>query len=197
MCTDCGLVIHDDVEAPLSPDEDDSGGQETTWVGSHTVTVACEFLYDIVAAKSKYDLDLVTEIKTTTSFKNLDGPKLHHEAQTHVGAPFEDLAPSGFLPLTGYPRAHVEAYLDAYPDEKLTPTLAETYPDLAAEHGVYNWHCQACSATIPYEQTGWDGTVSNPPQCPECGSNGIPVSIRGPSTEQQQLLERTDEGVPQ
>ncbi|MFC6838382.1 CRISPR-associated protein Cas4 [Halomarina ordinaria] len=109
----------------------------------------------------------------------------------------EDAPPSGLLPLTDiYPRERLDEYLQAYPEARLTPTLANRYPDLATENGVYPWTCPVCGHEVPFDTVEWDGDTEATPVCPSCAENRIFSALAGPTPEyQHQLLmeEPTDE----
>lgn len=93
--------------------------------------------------------------------------------------PIGDLGGAGFLPLTEYSRASVEAHMEAYPEVALTPTLAYQHPSLlSGGHEVSPWQCRECG-DVPLDRVGWDGDVDDPPRCPECES----CSLRGPLPE--------------
>lgn len=76
-----------------------------------------------------------------------------------------DYGPRGFLPkFTAYPRKKVIEYLEARPDESLTPALAREYPDLAEVYEVMDWYCSTCGSSIDWK------IVDNAeePLCPRC-----------------------------
>lgn len=98
--------------------------------------------------------------------------------------PYADLPVTGFVPLTEYPREHVETALDAEGGASmLTPTVAHQYPDLAEEYAVADWACSVCGETIAWEAVDWDGTVTAPPSCPVCARAGRFSELRGPRPE--------------
>lgn len=68
----------------------------------------------------------------------------------------------------GYPREKVAQYLKENPDEKLTPTLAQQFPDLASQYGVLEWRCPNCAATVDPEKVE-DATEPLCPSCADCG----------------------------
>lgn len=99
-----------------------------------------------------------------------------------------DTGTTGFLPLySDYPRKNVVEYLIAHSDDdaKLTPTLAQTYPELADEYGVYDWRCPDCAHHFGWNEVEWSRHTSKPPVCPECESEGQTSWLRGPSTDKQ------------
>lgn len=100
-------------------------------------------------------------------------------------SPFVNLSPMGLLPLTKYPRKQVEEYLEAHPEEMLTPSLAHNYRDLAEEHGVLDWHCEVCGAMIPWDSVDWDGYFSSPPTCPKCSGSAPHGVLTGPHPARQ------------
>lgn len=87
------------------------------------------------------------------------------EGESH----YSDVAFTGLLPgVKEYQKSQLVEYFDAYPDAKLTPTLAVEYPELVDEHGVYDWQCGACGAVYAWDET-WDkDRESLPPVCPQC-----------------------------
>ncbi|MFB6082213.1 MAG: PD-(D/E)XK nuclease family protein [Halanaeroarchaeum sp.] len=91
--------------------------------------------------------------------------------------PVSDLGTSGFVPGVVYPRHRVETALAADEDLDLTPTLAATYPDLAAGHSVADWRCEACGATHAPDRVDAD---DGPPTCERCASAGRFARLRGP-----------------
>lgn len=96
-------------------------------------------------------------------------------------SPHSDECSIGLLPLTeSYPRARLQEYLRAYPDARLTPTLAREYPDLTTEYGVYDWRCQVCQSEYPVDDIEWDARSSRPPSCPSCAKDGIHAKLAGP-----------------
>lgn len=82
---------------------------------------------------------------------------------------YSDVAFTGLLPgVKAYQKSQLVEYFDAYPDARLTPTLAVEYPELVDEHGVYNWQCGACSATFVWDKVWEKDQESMPPVCPQC-----------------------------
>lgn len=78
---------------------------------------------------------------------------------------YQDVDSNGLLAgYAGYPRDGVVEYLEANPDESLTPTLAEEFPELAKEYGVVNWYCRCCSSEVSWEEVDPQGD----PLCPRC-----------------------------
>jgi len=212
---------------------------------------------------------LLTEIKTTKSVENLQGPKTHHEAQAHAymmglsekyardvkqaiilygsretldikafhieydpyfwretvldwasthtsyrldeelppdnpewswecqfcsfrercgrgEMEYTDTGPIGLLPLySDYPRQKVVDYLKAHDGSKLTPTLANRYPDLASEYGVFDWHCSDCNREYEWTDIEWYSQSSKPPECPACQNDRVRSWLRGPAPGQQ------------
>lgn len=97
-------------------------------------------------------------------------------------APYTDQPPDGFLPLVSYPREQVEPALNADSDtEKLTPTLAHQYPELASKYDVSDWECSACDSTFSWDTVEWDGNPTDPPVCPSCADNDWLATLRGPA----------------
>ena len=94
--------------------------------------------------------------------------------------PVSDRGSRGFLPLMEYPRSQVVEYLKTDPDTMLTPTLAERYPDLAAEHGVSQWRCTACSEQFDHDEIDWGGNTDTPPLCAYCAREDTPAPLTGP-----------------
>lgn len=95
---------------------------------------------------------------------------------------WEDIGADGFLPLTQYPLDPVIEYMRAHAPKgaKLTPTIAEQYPELRKKFDVYDWHCPDCAESWPIYLFDWDGDTNNPPMCAECGA-----SLRGPHPDEQ------------
>lgn len=95
---------------------------------------------------------------------------------------WEDIGFDGFLPLTDYPYEAVVEYMRAHHTKgaKLTPTLAEAYPDLEEKFKTYNWVCPECDAEYPQWRFDWSGNTDHPPKCSECNS-----SLRGPHPSDQ------------
>lgn len=76
-----------------------------------------------------------------------------------------DYDSGGLLPGYGeYPREKVIEYLESNPDESLTPSLADQYPDLVEEYGVASWYCNTCSSEIEWGEVDLGGR----PLCPRC-----------------------------
>lgn len=108
--------------------------------------------------------------------------------------PYSDTTVNGLLPwFTEYPYQKLVDYLTAYPSVKLTPSLAFQHPELADEHGVYDWQCPVCSRTYPVEAIDWNGNLDQPPLCPSCCNDGSPVELSGPSPEAQQAAQEDEE----
>lgn len=81
---------------------------------------------------------------------------------------YADEGPSGFLPLfADYPREQVVEYLRAHDDAQLTPTLAETYPELVQKYEVADWVCPDCDSKFSWNDNRFDDT-SDTPLCPVC-----------------------------
>ena len=102
--------------------------------------------------------------------------------------PYQDIGPDGLLPVfDGYDRDALVEYLDAHTDAdaRLTPTLAHTYPDLAAKYGTYDWSCPRCSETYPWDAVDWDGGTSDLPLCPVCARENELVTLSGPEPATQ------------
>lgn len=107
------------------------------------------------------------------------------------GTGFEDEKPGGFLPMfTDYPESKVKEYLDSHDDAKLTPSLANTHPTVAAQHDVHDWVCTDCDARIPWDQVEWEGGEG--PPCPECDEEDNPGRLRDPTTDEQHYIEIID-----
>lgn len=92
--------------------------------------------------------------------------------------PYADEGPRGFLPMfVDYPREQVEEYLRAHDDERLTPTLAHEYPDLADEYGVREWICTNCQATYRWTEIDHEHHRREPPLCPGCADTDTLSSL--------------------
>jgi hypothetical protein len=105
-----------------------------------------------------------------------------------AGTPYQDTGPDGLLPVfDGYDRDALVEYLDAHTDvdARLTPTLAHTYPELAAEYGAYDWSCPRCSKTYAWDAVDWSGDTSDLPRCPLCLSDGELLTLSGPEPGNQ------------
>lgn len=84
--------------------------------------------------------------------------------------PFSDSGFTGLLPgVDDYRKQQLVEYFDAYPDAKLTPTLAHEFPELVEEHGVHEWLCRSCGATFAWETIDVDAVS---PLCDACAENG-------------------------
>jgi CRISPR/Cas system-associated exonuclease Cas4 (RecB family) len=98
---------------------------------------------------------------------------------------YQDEGFTGLLPgVHEYRKQQLVKYFDAYPDAKLTPTLAEKYPELASEHGVYDWECGSCNSTFPHDRIDGGGS-SSPPLCEDCAANGELSELFVPRPEKQ------------
>jgi CRISPR-associated exonuclease Cas4 len=87
---------------------------------------------------------------------------------------YSDIGPKGFLPgLASYPRSNVVEYLEAHDDAKLTPTLANQYPELAEDHSVSKWHCRRCDGNFAWDAIEWQSGERERPDCPDC-----PASVK-------------------
>lgn len=93
---------------------------------------------------------------------------------------FEDQPPQGLLPLFKYPKQQVIDYLEVHENQKLTPTLAQLYPELARKHDVAKWQCNGCGAAYDWDEIDWDGDVSNYIKCDRCAKDGTTRYLRGP-----------------
>ena len=98
----------------------------------------------------------------------------------------KDLDPTGLLPgFAQYPREKVVAYLQAHDKEKLTPTLAHQYPDLAERFGVYPWQCDECGLTFDWNHVDLDPQSNSPPLCPSCLENHRETPLSSSATNSQ------------
>jgi CRISPR/Cas system-associated exonuclease Cas4 (RecB family) len=99
---------------------------------------------------------------------------------------YEDIGPRGFLPqYADYPRKQVVEYLEAHDSAKLTPALANMYPDLRDEYGVYKWQCVVCSGSYEHSDIDWAGPPEDPPLCPTCTEDGVPADLTVPGLAEQ------------
>lgn len=84
--------------------------------------------------------------------------------------PFSDTRFTGLLPgVTEYRKQQLAEYFDAYPDAKLTPTLANEYPALVDDYGVYDWECRTCGATFSWDMIDIEAESPICEECAECG----------------------------
>jgi len=102
-------------------------------------------------------------------------------------APQSDVGPTGLLPkFENYPKEKVTEYLDAHPEETLTPTLARQYPDLVDVYGVSDFYCRECGFKIDWQAVDDAGE----PLCPPCADRGkisiltVPVSENRSTTHE-------------
>ena len=101
---------------------------------------------------------------------------------------YQDEGFTGLLPgVREYRKQQLVEYFDAYPNAKLTPTLAEKYPELAAEHGVYEWRCGTCGSTYPDNDVG-DNRDSTPPVCGDCAEKGELSMLFVPVPDEQLVV---------
>jgi CRISPR/Cas system-associated exonuclease Cas4 (RecB family) len=99
--------------------------------------------------------------------------------------PYSDVGPEGLLPLyEEYGKANLIEYLQANENARLTPTLAQVFPDLAAEYGAYPWRCTTCGSTFQWDQIEPEDNNA-PPYCPSCVEAGDLCVISGPDPETQ------------
>jgi CRISPR/Cas system-associated exonuclease Cas4 (RecB family) len=95
--------------------------------------------------------------------------------------PHANLGPRGFLPnYDSYPRNKVRIYFAAHDNAKLTPTLAEKYPDLAEEYAVQSWECPNCSTSFEANDITDDLAEANQPLCPQCAASEKLVELQTP-----------------
>lgn len=92
----------------------------------------------------------------------------------------------GIIPEPGtYPHDRLESFLRSHPESRLPPNLASEHPDLADRYGTYNWECEACGNSVPYDFTEGDGGVDDDLQCSKCAKSGIPAQLRSPPPDRQ------------
>ncbi|KAB1192427.1 Dna2/Cas4 domain-containing protein [Haloferax sp. MBLA0076] len=100
--------------------------------------------------------------------------------------PISDSPSEGLLPnFTGYPREKLLDYLDANEDARLTPSLAHAYPSLVDEYGAFDWLCERCETSHPWDTVSPGKPTQTPPRCPDCSEKGRVSSLRGPSPLEQ------------
>lgn len=92
----------------------------------------------------------------------------------------EDLPSIGFLPLFEYPRDKVIDHLEVHEEVKLTPTLANLYPELAQEYEVHEWRCRGCDSTFVWDDFNWESSSATPIKCPNCLANDSQRYLSGP-----------------
>ncbi|MFP8957641.1 PD-(D/E)XK nuclease family protein [Natrialbaceae archaeon A-CW3] len=81
--------------------------------------------------------------------------------------PHRDYGSSGLLPgYDQYPRENVTEYLEGNPNESLTPSLAQRYPDLIERYGVTDWYCKKCESEVDWDDVDPGGN----PLCPRCAN---------------------------
>lgn len=106
---------------------------------------------------------------------------------------YRDEGFTGLLPgVASYRKQQLVEYFDAYPEAKLTPSLAEEYPVLATEHGVYDWECGTCGSTYAHDRIK-EGQDSSPRICENCSADGELSELRVPKPGEQ--IEIDDRGV--
>lgn len=111
-------------------------------------------------------------------------PFQHRCGQTN--SPYSDVGFTGLVPdVAAYRKQSLREYFDAYPDAKLTPTLADKYPTLAAEHGVYEWRCSNCERSYDRGSESFDGESPEGSLCPECSRADRLSSLRVPVPSKQ------------
>ncbi|WP_080509763.1 CRISPR-associated protein Cas4 [Haloarcula marismortui] len=99
---------------------------------------------------------------------------------------YSDVTQYGLLTGYDYPRLKVVDYLEAHDDDRLTPTLAEKYPDLVDQYGVVPWRCPKCASSF---NRGLDTSAvgdNSKPLCPNCAEEDHLVELRFPSLEDRQ-----------
>ena len=100
--------------------------------------------------------------------------------------PHADEEPRGFLPnVASYPRSKVESYLKAHDEAKLTPTLAEEYPDLAQKYDVKMWECPSCTTSFKNSEISAEAGTSSRPLCPKCIQDESLVELMSPFNKQK------------
>lgn len=83
--------------------------------------------------------------------------------------PHSDYDTKGLLPgVEKYPRENVIEYLEAHPDDSLTPTLAQEYPSLTNVYDVRDWYCSTCDSKFDWQSVD---SVTDP-LCPKCADSG-------------------------
>lgn len=110
-----------------------------------------------------------------------------------------DFPAFGFVPLKQYPEDVVVSHLASYPDVKLTPTVANQFPEfvvgndtevpsrvkdvygVAPEREVTDWVCEKCMNSFAFEQFDWDGDFDELPSCPDCSSDDAVLRGAKPS----------------
>lgn len=131
-----------------------------------------------------------------------DDPEYHWECNVcsyrhrcgQSNEPYTDVGPVGFLPeYAGYPQKKVTEYLEAHDGAVLTPTLAQQYPEIAAQYPVAEWRCVSCDSKFAWNEPDWDGDLSAPPLCPECANNGTLAPLRSPQPDEQYQCQGGDQ----
>lgn len=115
----------------------------------------------------------------------------YQERCGQTAGPHGDEDAAGLLPLkTDYPREKVVEFLESHDEAKLTPSLAQEFPELAERYGAFDWRCEACDARFQWDEVSWSGR--QPPTCRDCHSEGRPGQLRGPKPENQHHIEVVD-----
>lgn len=113
-----------------------------------------------------------------------------HRCGRAKGTQYSDIDAYGLLSLFDkYPEEKVTQYLSSHEGAKLTPTLASRYPSLTAQYDVYEWACQRCSAIYSFDVVEWKGDTENPPLCPACVNEDVPVPLAEPGPEAQRTID--------
>ena len=88
---------------------------------------------------------------------------------------FRDEDPEGLLPrFDEYPREKVVEYLNADGNARLTPTLANLYPDLATQFPVQPWNCPNCGSEFQWSSIE---SSSMEPLCPACADQDLLIEL--------------------
>ena len=101
---------------------------------------------------------------------------------------YQDVGPTGLLPrYSDYPKQKIIEYLEAHEGARLTPVLAQRYPELKTEYDVLGWRCPVCSSTFSQDTVGQKANFDSVPLCSSCVTDDRLVELRVPDPDKQSL----------